>query len=283
MAGGETSEAGQRLERLQGLLTGARSDSRVGRNLARVPKANVLFGAMLHAADRLRQGEELTGLEELLLGGLRGALGDEEVKEWGRVYRESVTARGSLTGVPMVITGRPVSQGYGLEDLEEDLPAVTAEWRAQSNWSALDHKALAAGEDFDSPEFIEAMGEWGWAVTLPAHLVASGADGAGQEGREEIDAAAYRFRLSFENFHVHRTVGDGWPGTGDEIRWISAGQSDLGGTSCAVPVAGVRQRLGGCGTHAGFPSRQARRVRLGGPERSGPERRVLGMGHRRRQ
>ncbi|MGY4394729.1 hypothetical protein [Streptomyces virginiae] len=239
--------AGERLERLQGLLTGARSDSRVGRNLARVPKANVLFGAVLHAADRLRQGEELTDLEEVLLGGLRGALGDEEVKEWGRVYRESVTARGSLTGVPAVITGRSVSQGYGFEDLEEDLPAVTAEWTAQSNWSAVDHKALAAGADFDSAEFVESMREWGWAVTLPAHLVASGDDGAVQEGREEIDAAAYRFRLSFENFHVHRTVGDGWPGVGDEIRWVSAGQSDLGAP--AVPF--LSQEFGSGSADAG--------------------------------
>ncbi|MFG2417081.1 hypothetical protein [Streptomyces goshikiensis] len=39
-----------------------------------------MFGALLHAADRLRQGEELTELEELLLGSLRGALGDEEVR-----------------------------------------------------------------------------------------------------------------------------------------------------------------------------------------------------------
>ncbi|MGW7458391.1 hypothetical protein [Streptomyces sp. NPDC054797] len=71
----------------------------MARNLARVPKANVMFGALLHAADRLRQGEELTGLEEKLLHGLRGVLPDEEVKEWGRTYREAVTARGTLVGV----------------------------------------------------------------------------------------------------------------------------------------------------------------------------------------
>ncbi|MFF3431400.1 hypothetical protein [Streptomyces sp. NPDC002602] len=248
MTGGETSEAGQRLERLQGLLTGTRSDSRAGRNLARVPKANVMFGALLHAADRLRQGEELTDLEEALLSSLRGALGDAEVKEWGRVYRESVTARGSLTGVPMVITGRSVSQGYAFEDLEGDLPAVTAEWRAQSNWSAVDHKALAAGEDFDSPEFIEGMREWGWAVTVPAWAAAGGQTPEAQAPLQ-VDgvAAAYRFRLEYENFHVHRQVGDGWPSTGDEIRWISAGQSDLGAR--AMPF--LSDEFGGRSAEAG--------------------------------
>ncbi|MFE5809872.1 hypothetical protein [Streptomyces sp. NPDC056491] len=45
---------------------------------------------------------------------------------------------------------------------------MTAEWRAQSNRSAVDHQALAAGADFDSPEFVEGMREWGWAVTVPA-------------------------------------------------------------------------------------------------------------------
>lgn len=223
--GATTAE--ERLERLQGLLSGSRSDSRVARNLARVPKANVMFGVLLHAADRLRQGEELTDLEEVLLGTLRETLGEEEVREWGRVYRESVSARGSLTGVPEVITNRLVSEGYGFADLAEDLPAVTAEWMAQSNWSAVAPEALATGEDFDSPEFIEGMSEWGWGVTVPAHLAEREAGDQSQQPPEQ-EVAAYGFKLEYENFHVHRTVGDGPLGPKDEIRWLSGGQSDLG-------------------------------------------------------
>ncbi|MFE1877939.1 hypothetical protein ACFW9N_45080 [Streptomyces sp. NPDC059496] len=130
----------------------------------------MLFGVALHAADRLRQGEELTDLQHVLLGTPREMLGDEEVGEWGRAYREAVSARGMLMGVPVTISGRPVSEGYGFADLAEDLPAVTAEWTAQSNWPAVNSEALAAGEAFDSPEFIEGMREWGWEVTVPAHL-----------------------------------------------------------------------------------------------------------------
>lgn len=230
MDGGETT-AEQRLERLRGLLSGTRSDSRVARNVARVPKANVLFGALLHAADRLRQGEELTELEERLLGTLRRMVPEEEIREWGRVYREALSARTTLAGVPEVITARSLSQGYGVEDLAEDLPAVTQEWMAQPNWSVVDHKALAAGEDFDSAEFIEGMREWGFGVTVPAWVTAAAEGRTVQEKHgpalEGAGATAYRFFLEYENFHVHRVVGDGWPGPRDEIRWTSNGQSDL--------------------------------------------------------
>ncbi|MCM9077373.1 hypothetical protein OG304_38350 [Streptomyces sp. NBC_00160] len=214
-----------------------------------MPKANVLFGVLLHGADRLRQGEELTDLEHVLLGVLRESLGDEEVGEWGRVYRESVSARGAaLTGVPGVITGRSVSEGYGFADLAEDMPAVTAEWSAQSNWSAVAPESLAAGEAFDSPEFTEGMREWGWAVTVPADLTAQSAGDEPQEPQENDERAGlYRVRLDYENFHVHREVGDGWPGTRDEIRWISGGQSDT--RQHAVPY--LSQEFGGHQTDRG--------------------------------
>ncbi|MFZ3492341.1 hypothetical protein ACODT5_03710 [Streptomyces sp. 5.8] len=218
----------------------------MARNLARVPRANVLFGVLLHAADRLRQGERLTELEELLLGTLEGVLPKEEVLEWGRVYRESVTARKVLVGVPEVVTSRPVSQGYGYADLEQDLPAVAEEWMAQPNWSVATPEALASGEDFDSPEFIEGMREWGFGVTVPAWLTASGEERAGRELPEGERAAEYRFRLEYENFYVHRVVGDGWPTTRDEIRWLSGGQSDL---RPAVPF--LSQEFGGETAQAG--------------------------------
>ncbi|MFF2752077.1 hypothetical protein ACFVVA_41895 [Kitasatospora sp. NPDC058048] len=246
MAGGETKETEERLERLQGLLSGARGESRAARNLARVPKANVLFGVLLHAADRLRQAEELTELEEALLEPLRDGLGEEEVREWGRVYRESVTAGVASVGVHQSLRDRTVSQGYGWEDLAADLPAVTEEWKAQSNWSVVGPQALAGGGDFDSPEFIEGMREWGFAVTLPAHLAGDGQVGqAVEETPQEGEKAPGYFRLEYESFHVHRVVGDG--SGRDEIRWLSGGRSDLGAR--CVPF--VSYEFGGHETGAG--------------------------------
>lgn len=213
------------LEQLQGLLSGARTDSRAARNLARMRKANVLFGVLLHGADRLRQGEQLTQLEEQLMEALQPVLSQEELKEWGRVYREAVEARGSAVGVPEVITRRPVGEGYDFEALAEDLPAVDEEWRAQSNWSGVDVETLAAGGDFDSPEFIEGMSDWGFGVTVPARWAVR----AGEEPPDPPtpdDHEVIQFKLEYDSFKVLREVGDGWPNTRDEIRWVSCGASD---------------------------------------------------------
>ncbi|MFD9632658.1 hypothetical protein [Streptomyces violascens] len=159
----------ERLEALRGLLSGTRSDSRAARNMARTETGGVLFGAMLHAADRLRQGEPATDLQEQLLEVLRAGLSEEEIKDWGRVYREAVTARGGrLQGVSEAVTGRPVSEGYSLAEWVQDAGALGEECRARSNVSVIDRGALAAGGAFDSPEFIEGMREWGFGVTVPA-------------------------------------------------------------------------------------------------------------------
>ncbi|MFD3940051.1 hypothetical protein ACFWSF_35230 [Streptomyces sp. NPDC058611] len=215
----------ERLERLQGLLSGTGTDSRVARNLARTQKTNLMFGLALHAADRLRQGETPTELEEKLLDVLRVFLPEEEVKEWGRVYREQVATRGALVGVPATVTARPVSAGYDLTDLARDMPAVSEEWKAQSNSSLIDTEALAAGADFDSPDFIEGMREWGFGVSVPAAPSSFGAGDTAQEGK--TPDPVFDAELWFDKFHVHETVGDGWPGKRDEIRWVSCGSSDL--------------------------------------------------------
>ncbi|MBT2385669.1 hypothetical protein [Streptomyces sp. ISL-11] len=192
-------------------------------------QGNVLFGAALHAADRLRAGEQATDLEEMLLKVLRAAVPDEEIKGWGQVYREAVTARGRLAGVPEALTGRPVSEGYSLADWAKDLGPAGEEWMAQSNTALIDPEALAAGEEFDSPEFIEGMREWGFAVTAsnPAGRSAGRQQILEQEadGEQAAQAASDGVRVEFENFHVHRVVGDGWPNTRDEIRWLSGGSS----------------------------------------------------------
>jgi hypothetical protein len=131
-------------------------------------------------------------------------------------------------GVPEVITGRPVSDGYSIADWATDLGPAGEEWMAQSNTRLVDREALAAGEEFDSPEFIEGMREWGFSVTASDPV---GKPASWQEAPESAEngaqaAPSFSVELVFENFHVHRVVGDGWPTSRDEIRWLSGGSSD---------------------------------------------------------
>ncbi|MFI8280869.1 hypothetical protein ACIGBH_39520 [Streptomyces sp. NPDC085929] len=113
MAGGDTTPQ----ERLEGLLTGTRREGRVAQALAGAGKRNALIGAALHAADRLRRGHAATDLERELLQALRAAMTDAEIKEFGRVYRETVDKLGRLDAVPEVITSRPVDSGYSVANL----------------------------------------------------------------------------------------------------------------------------------------------------------------------
>ncbi|MFD7660866.1 hypothetical protein ACFV4N_43430, partial [Actinosynnema sp. NPDC059797] len=154
MAVGDTS-SGQRLELLQGLLTGANRSSRMSRALAGTGKRNVLLGAALHAADRLRQGKTATDLEHKLLETMRAALTEQEIRDWGKVYRDSVTS-GAVDILPEVITSRPVASGYTLANLKADFPAIAQEHLAQANLSVMDREVLAAGGQVDSSRFVEA-------------------------------------------------------------------------------------------------------------------------------
>ncbi|MFD6619881.1 hypothetical protein ACFWFB_32080, partial [Streptomyces albidoflavus] len=216
MSGGKDRTPEERLDLLRGLLSGTRSDSRAARNMARMENGNVMFAAMLHAADRLRAGEPATDLEEQLLQVLRVGLSEGEIKDWGRVYREALTARGgNLTGVSGAVTGLPVTEGYTVADWARDAAALGDAYLAQSNTSLIDREAWAAGEAFDSPEFIEGMREWGFGVTVPASVPVDAEQQAVEEVVQPGERAAqpFGFKLEFENFHVHRVVGDGWPNT----------------------------------------------------------------------
>ncbi|MFD8599854.1 hypothetical protein ACFV1L_33095 [Kitasatospora sp. NPDC059646] len=212
------------MERLQELMSGTGA-SRAARNLARGDTANALWGALLHGADRLRQGQELTDLEEKLVAGLRGLVGEAELKEWGRLYREAADVRGACAGVPRAISALPVLQGYSLADYLGGLPEIGEERARQSNTALVDRQAWAAGGDFDSPEFIEGMREWGFGVSVacPPEGPAGGSQAALENrGWEKVPVA-----MDFESFYVHREAGDGWPGGRDEIRWTSCGSSDI--------------------------------------------------------
>ncbi|EDX20672.1 hypothetical protein [Streptomyces sp. Mg1] len=100
-----------------------------------------------------QQGEELTGLEELLLGSLRGALGDEEVKEWGRIYRESVTARAvrdvpALTQAPGTQAALPPTSGVGLRLFQHRPRHVTVLGTPSDVASVPDHHSHGALADW---------------------------------------------------------------------------------------------------------------------------------------
>ncbi|WP_129593433.1 hypothetical protein [Streptomyces sp. C] len=231
----------ERLERLRGLLSGARSKDRVGRALGQGSEyGNVLLGAMLHGADRLRQGHTPTDLERLLLGALGTVVPDAEARQWGRVYREAVTGQGGrLPVVPQTITSRPVAQGYTMANLKQDLNNVVAEALAAPNVQIVDPQVAAAGGEED-PAFVEAMRQTGFAVTAFARPSASrAAVGTAEDGdrqtQEEaagtdaeqgggLAAPSFRLKLELENFYVRRAVGDaGW--SRDEIYWTAAAAS----------------------------------------------------------
>lgn len=107
MAGAGDATPEQRLEKLRRLLTGTRRDTRAARSLGRYEKGNVLIGAALHAADRLRQGQTPTDLERQLLAVLRTAMPDwGGGDQWGRWA--------GLAGLPVhasVPVRRPVVAG----------------------------------------------------------------------------------------------------------------------------------------------------------------------------
>ncbi|MDH6545214.1 hypothetical protein [Streptomyces sp. SPB4] len=222
----------ERLERVRALLSGSRAQARVGRALAQGGGyGNVLVGVMLHGADRVRQGHTPSDLERMMLDVLKTVMPDTEAREWGRVYRESVT-RGQAQLVPAVIRNLPVSQGYTVADLRRDLPHVVSAAVARPDVRVVDPYAAATGQPED-PAFLAAMRESGMGVTASARSSASGAATAGVDGDADGQmpgepavadpAAAPEFwvKLELESFYVHREVGDQW-WSDDEIYWTAA-------------------------------------------------------------
>ncbi|MGW7452977.1 hypothetical protein [Streptomyces sp. NPDC054787] len=234
-----------RLERMAALLSGSRSQDRVGRALGQGGSySNVLLGAMLHGADRVRQGKTPTDLERPLLDALGAVVSDAELRQLGRMYRDLVAGQGRLARVPETITRLSVDQGYSLADLRRDMPHVVADALASPNVQIVDPFAAAAGAPED-PAFVTAMRDTGVAVTAyeqpprPA-AVAAAEDGTGQAqdapaGQEQDGSAlaTFQVRLELESFYVARTVGDQWGGD-DEIYWAAStgtGASGQAGTA----------------------------------------------------
>lgn len=214
----------ERLERLRGLLSGQRTQDRAARalTLGQGGSGNMLLGALLHGADRLRQGQTPTDLEQILLNAVGAQLSGAETRQWGGVYRELVDAQGRVALLPERITSRPVTQGYSMADLRQDLPRLQADALACPTVQIVSPAVAASGQPED-PAFIEAMAETGFAVTAFADVTqavaaAGTADaGIGQSGEapaggESEDgsraATTFRMKLEMESFYVNRAVGD---------------------------------------------------------------------------
>ncbi|MFF9089874.1 hypothetical protein ACF1BE_26320 [Streptomyces sp. NPDC014991] len=88
----------------------------------------LLYGVMLRGAARVEAGLELTDLEEQMVSLLRVVASEEEVREFGRVFREE-QALGASSLFPAALSQRGLEEGYALADLAGDLPGVREERR----------------------------------------------------------------------------------------------------------------------------------------------------------
>ncbi|MFI1675970.1 hypothetical protein [Streptomyces sp. NPDC020607] len=163
---GTTQE--ERLERLRGQLQGnAVVGTRAHRRTQPSPGSNLLLGVMLHAAARLEAGLELTDLETRMVAPLRMLLTEDQVHEFGRVYREENAARSTAAVLPQVLVGRTVTDGYAMQDLVKDLPALREETLGQANVSVVDLSTSPEQDDtFDTAEFIAGQAAYGYGATF---------------------------------------------------------------------------------------------------------------------
>lgn len=143
-----------RLERLRALLSGTHEQEHAGLALGRGAYGNTLMGAMLHGADRMRQGHEPTGLEKLLLDAVGSVLSEEEIKAWGGVYREVADA-GQPTVLPRMFARRSAEEGYSIEDLKRDLPDLVADAMSMANTQIVDPRT--PDREVNDPAFLAAM------------------------------------------------------------------------------------------------------------------------------
>ncbi|MFD5423163.1 hypothetical protein ACFWJT_34750 [Streptomyces sp. NPDC127069] len=215
----------ERIKQLQELLTGRSSSSRTRAAVASGSLGYLLFGVALHGADA--QGSRtLTDLEQTLVDALATVVEDEELKEWGTAYRETVRSAepGSLT-VPAVIAERPVASGFAIRDLEQVLPQMAREAFEAPNVSLLSAEDIAAGRIDEDPALVEALRERGFAVTGVARYPGSSESGA---RAATLAGSSWRVRMEMESFYVVRAVGD-QGGSRDEIYFSSA--ASVGGDS----------------------------------------------------
>ncbi|GAA1243333.1 hypothetical protein GCM10009665_37740 [Kitasatospora nipponensis] len=202
-----------RLQKLRATLSGGRAETPAGRRLRLNRPGNVLVGALLHGADRMEKGLELTDLEQRLIDLVGDFVPVEELGEFGRVYREAA-ARGPITILPERITSLPLETGYSLADLKADLPAITAQVMAQPNVRVVDVSALREGEPLDDEEFVAALAEYGRGATF----LKGSASGDGVAAADDIQGQVRMHAFTCER--RSNELGK------DEIYWGIASGSD---------------------------------------------------------
>lgn len=241
----------ERIERLKALLVGESTSRRARAALASAPdkSKNLLLGVMLHGANRLRWGMPLTQVEQILVDALKTVIDTEEVKEWGRAYRQTVeTADREKLIVPWLIAARQAMFGYTLNDLKAALPQLAQEASEAPNVSVVSLEDLAAGRIEEDEAFVEAMRETGFAVTgtrttrYPSeNSNASAEDASAAQTAPAAEVEPWRVQLDMDGFYVERAVGDQWGGR-DEIYFTAA--SGVGGGAGETFVS---QEFGGLG------------------------------------
>ncbi|MFJ7586900.1 hypothetical protein ACIQZO_05800 [Streptomyces sp. NPDC097617] len=205
-----TSQA-ERLERLRAQLQGRQAVADSAPRAQASQGSALLFGVMLHAASRLDAGLELTEVEERLVRPLQLLLDEEEVKAFGRMYREETAAGATAAVLPGSLAGREVTQGYATADLLKDLSRVRDEVLAQPNVSIVDVNSAPAGVDgtFDSEEFNAGQAAYGYGATV----VTSSAPPPEDPGA----LASFIARVDMFSFLCERE-SDEWSAS-DEIYW----------------------------------------------------------------
>ncbi|MFD7972679.1 hypothetical protein [Streptomyces clavifer] len=203
-----------RLERLRAQLRGEPVSPKRAGQIPSSRGVNLLLGVLLHGAARLNAGIEPTDWEMRLLGSLRELLSDEEVRDFGRVYQEEEASRAKV--LPDTFIGRPLEEGYTLQDVFAQLPGLHEEISAQPNVRLLDLDSPDGGTE-DSDAFLRARADYGFGATV---VTASGQDAEAQS------AGPVAVKVWLDRFHMQS--GSSEIGS-EEIYWATAAGAD-GGT-----------------------------------------------------
>ncbi|WP_433257437.1 hypothetical protein ACQPYK_20435 [Streptosporangium sp. CA-135522] len=208
----------ERLDRVRATLQGRPATERLAHQATPPPGAFLLVGVMLRGAARLEAGLELTELEQELVDMLRPlADDDEEVRAFGRTFTEENTA-GTRQILSVTVADRPLTEGYTQDDLAKDIAALSEELRALPNVNFVNIDALAEGDPLDSEDFLQAMADYGYGVTV---VGSSRSDTATPVSPPPID-----LRLDLQRFECRRSTGDTVFGPQDEIYWAYASANE---------------------------------------------------------
>ncbi|WP_405656331.1 hypothetical protein [Streptomyces sp. RK9] len=207
----------ERLERLRAQLQGRPVGRSTPPKATPVPAMNLLYGVMLRGAARLDAGLEPTDLEAQMLSLLRKVASEEEVREFGRVFKEEERSARAAQVFPTVLTSRSVEEGYAFADLVHDLPELRQQIAEQPNLNLVDLDRLPEGAPQDSPEFVQGVADYGHGVTVIT---------ASDHRADDAEASALsNVKIDLKFFKCHRESNEVGR---DEIYWALSSASDTG-------------------------------------------------------